>query len=412
MKVDYITVRYGELTLKGRNRGRFEAQMFRQIKNSLRHLDGLEFEKTYARAYIKLNGADYDQAAESLRRVFGIHSFSPVIRADNDLDAIRAAALSLWESLETKPATFKVTTKRGWKGFTYDTLELNHLVGSHILRAAPELKVDVRNPEMTLHVDIQPEGAYIYNRNEPGAGGFPHGSNGKAMLLLSGGIDSPVAGWSALRKGLELELIHYHSYPFTSEQATDKVIELARQLSLYSGKPLKLHLVPFTDVQTRFTQTGQEHLTITLMRRSMLRIAGLLAERSGAGAIVSGDSLGQVASQTLGSMNVIGRTLDIPLLRPLIMMDKQEIIDRAVKIGTYTTSILPFEDCCTLFVPKSPSTNPNLNVVERTENGIPELDELIVKAADGVETVMLDWGKVFRRKEKTVLREAEERDWF
>ncbi|OXM15635.1 tRNA uracil 4-sulfurtransferase ThiI [Paenibacillus herberti] len=410
MKYDHITVRYGELTLKGRNRGRFEQQMFRQIKNSLRHLEGLEFEKTYARAYIKLNGVDYEQAAEGLRRVFGLHSFSPVIRAVNELEAIKEAALSLWESLEVKPATFKVKVKRGWKGFPHVTHELQHLIGSHVLRAAPELKVDVHRPEMELNVDIQPEGAYIFCRSEPGAGGFPYGSNGKAMLLLSGGIDSPVAGWSAMRKGLELELVHYHSFPFTSEQATDKVIELARQLSLYAGKPLKLHLVPFTDIQTRFTGTGQDHLIITLMRRAMLEIAGMLAERNGAGGIVSGDSLGQVASQTLDSMNVIGRVLDIPLLRPLIMMDKQEIIDQAVKIGTYTTSILPFEDCCTLFVPKSPSTNPNLRVVERTENGIAELKELLLKAADGVETVNLDAGKVFRKK--TVLQEAEERDWF
>ncbi|QJC52532.1 tRNA 4-thiouridine(8) synthase ThiI [Paenibacillus albicereus] len=410
MEYDLITVRYGELTLKGRNRGRFEQQMFRYIKLSLQHLEGLEFEKTYARAYIKLNGVAYERVAEALRRVFGIHSFSPVKRAANELEAIQEAALELWRALPAKPATFKVTVKRGWKGFPHVTHELNHLIGSHILRAAPELKVDVRQPEMELRVDIQPEGAYIFNRIEAGAGGFPYGSNGKAMLLLSGGIDSPVAAWSAMRKGLELELVHFHSFPFTSEQATDKVIELARQLSRWAGKPLKLHLVPFTDIQTRFTQTGQDHLIITLMRRAMLRIAGLLAEQAGAGAVVSGDSLGQVASQTLGSMNVIGRSLELPLLRPLIMMDKQEIIDRAVQIGTYGTSILPFEDCCTLFVPKSPSTNPNLRIVERTEGGIAELDEQIEQAVRDVETVQLDRGQVLRRQRE--VREADERDWF
>ena len=372
MIYDFVTVRFGELTLKGRNRGRFEQQLLRQIKTALHDIEGLEFTKTYARIYIGLNGAAYEAVAERLRRVFGIHSFSPVKRTESELEQIRDAALQVWEALPGKPATFKVSVKRGWKSFPHPTYEMNHLVGSHILRATPELSVDVHHPDIELHVDIQPEGTYVYCASESGAGGFPYGTNGKALLLLSGGIDSPVAGWSAMRKGLELEAVHFHSYPFTSEGATDKVIELARRLSLYAGKPLKLHLVSFTDIQTAFTGTGQEHLIITLMRRSMLRIAELIAQAREAGAVVTGDSLGQVASQTLGSMNVIGRSLTLPLLRPLVMMDKQEIIDRSVQIGTFETSILPFEDCCTLFVPKSPSTNPNLRIVERTEQGIRE----------------------------------------
>lgn len=208
------------------------------------------------------------------------------------------------------------------------------------------------------------------------------------MLLLSGGIDSPVAGWSALRRGLEIECVHFHSYPFTSERAQQKVLDLAKVLAGFAGK-IKVHMVPFTEIQTRFTQVGHDNLIITLMRRAMLRIATKLAEQHRAMALVTGDSLGQVASQTLGSMNVIGRATDIPLLRPLVMMDKNEIIDISVKIGTYDLSILPYEDCCTLFVPKSPATNPNLRIVEQIEAHIEGLDALIDEAVNHTETIVL-----------------------
>lgn len=233
--------------------------------------------------------------------------------------------------------------------------------------------------------------------------------NGKAMLLLSGGIDSPVAGWTAMRKGLEIEAVHFHSYPFTSQQATDKVVALAQRLAHYGGR-IKLHLVPFTELQTLLAQQKQDHLIITLMRRSMLRIAERLAERSGALALVTGDSLGQVASQTLGSMNVIGRTASLPLLRPLVMMDKLEIIRISERIGTYETSILPYEDCCTLFVPKSPATNPNLRVVEGIEHALGEqLERLVAEAVAGTETVvMTPQGK---EEEKRPTAAPEDR-WF
>jgi thiamine biosynthesis protein ThiI len=248
----------------------------------------------------------------------------------------------------------------------------------------------------------------VFSEVIPAAGGFPYGTNGKAMLLLSGGIDSPVAAWSSMRRGLEVECVHFYSYPYTSELAKEKVIDLAKVLAGYPGK-IKLHLVPFTEIQTSFTRTGQDNMIITLMRRSMLRIATKLAERAGALAIVTGDSLGQVASQTLSSMNVIGRATDLPLLRPLVMMDKNEIIDIAQKIGTYELSILPYEDCCTLFVPKSPTTNPNLAVVERVEASLQELPAMIDQAVEATETLVLEAnGKVWGRKEKTVVRE----EWF
>ncbi|AJY76344.1 tRNA uracil 4-sulfurtransferase ThiI [Paenibacillus beijingensis] len=411
MIYDRILVRFGELTMKGRNRGRFEQQLLRQIKLSLRAFSALQYEKTYGRIYIILNGEPYDKVAERLKDVFGLSSFSPVKRAEPELESIRDTALDVMRSLSSVPSTFKVSVRRGWKEFHHDSQQMNHLVGSHVLRAIPALKVDVRSPQVELRVDIQYEGAYIYCESIAGAGGFPYGTSGKALLLLSGGIDSPVAGWLALRKGLELEAVHFHSYPFTSEQAKQKVIALARRLAHYTGRPLKLHLVPFTEVQTALAGQKQDHLMITMMRRAMLRITGELAERHGASAVVTGDSLGQVASQTLGSMNVIGRTMELPLLRPLIMMDKQEIIDIAERIGTFATSILPFEDCCTLFVPKSPSTNPNLRVVEKVESFIPELDAMLQRAVDGTETVSL---RATDREPEFVhtTAAAGENDWF
>jgi len=389
MKYDLVLVRFGEIVIKGRNRNRFEAMLLTQIKAALKDLPALEFERSYARVYIKLNGESYERAADRLKDIFGILSFSPVVSSALELETIRDHSLRLIRELETPPATFKVSVHRGWKQYPHNSIEMNHLVGSHVLRNTPGLKVDVRDPDVELKVDIQPESAYIYCEVAKGAGGFPLGMNGKAMLLLSGGIDSPVAGWMSMRKGLKIEAVHFHSYPFTSEQAKEKVVTLAKRLAYYGGK-IKLHLVPFTDIQTKLVQSGHDNLIITLMRRSMLRIAEKLAERNGALAIVTGDSLGQVASQTLGSMNVIGRATSLPLLRPLVMADKQDIIDHAVRIGTYETSILPFEDCCTLFVPKSPAINPNLKIVERAEAVLgAELEHLIDAAVEGTEVVVL-----------------------
>ncbi|MGG4035324.1 tRNA uracil 4-sulfurtransferase ThiI [Paenibacillus cisolokensis] len=392
MIYDRIILRLGEITVKGRNRGRFEKRLLEQVVEALKPFPRAKATATYGRIYVELNGEAYEPIRDRLKDVFGLSSFSPAKRADSELESIRDAALAIMRSYPDVPRTFKVTVKRAWKQFPHTSHEMNHLVGAHVLRATPNLKVDVHRPDVELHVDIQPEGTYLYCEAVPGAGGFPYGTNGKAILLLSGGIDSPVAGWMAMRKGLELEAVHFHSYPFTSEQAKDKVVELARRLAYYGGGSLKLHLVPFTDIQTALVRFNKEHLLITLMRRAMLRIAERIADRRKAGAIVTGDSLGQVASQTLGSMNVIGRTTSLPLLRPLVMMDKLEIIRMAERIGTYETSILPYEDCCTLFQPKSPSTNPNLNVVERIESSMPELDGMIAAAVDGTETIVVEYG--------------------
>lgn len=389
MIYDKIIIRYGDLAMKGRNRSTFEKKLLQQLMQALHAYTRLTYDKSFGRLYITMNGEPFEPIAERVKEVFGIWSFSPVVSVSSELESIREAALSLMQNLPKVPDTFKVSVKRAWKKFPHSSQEMNHLVGSHVLRAVPELTVNVHKPEVELRVDIQQEATYVFSEIIPGAGGFPFGSNGKAMLLLSGGIDSPVAGWLAMRKGLELEAVHFHSYPFTSDQAKEKVIELAKRLSYYAGVPLKLHLVPFTEIQTTLAQANQEPLIITLMRRAMLRITEALAHKEGAGGIVTGESLGQVASQTLPSMDVIGRATTLPMLKPLIMMDKQEIIDIAHRIDTFATSILPYEDCCTLFLPKSPSTNPNLRIVERTEAYIKDMERLLAEAVAGTEVLIL-----------------------
>ncbi|WP_195572722.1 tRNA uracil 4-sulfurtransferase ThiI [Paenibacillus sp. 1001270B_150601_E10] len=393
MEYDMILLRYGEITIKGRNRHRFEKAAYDHVKAVLAPFPNVRIIKEFGRMYVEVNGEPLDQMIKVLRHVFGIVSLSPVKRAPSSFDEVLQTAIEMVEEYDPKPGTtFKVTARRAWKKFPHTSQELNHLVASPILKRFPNLSVNVREPMFNLHVEVREESTYVFHEVIHTAGGFPLGSNGKAMLLLSGGIDSPVAGYQALRRGLEIEAVHFHSYPFTSERAKQKVIDLAQILSNYAGR-IRVHMVPFTEVQTKLHQAGEEHLTITLMRRSMLRIASMLADKRKALAIVTGDSLGQVASQTLGSMNVIGRATELPLLRPLITMDKEEIVQIAHQIDTFETSILPYEDCCTLFVAKSPATNPNLRVVERIEERIPELDDLIQDAVDRTEMITLYAGQ-------------------
>lgn len=386
---DMILLRFGEITIKGRNRNRFEKAAYQHVKQVLKPYEQVEIIREYGRLYVKLNGAPLDELIAVLKHVFGIVSLSPVKQAPSELDAIVSTALQLVKEYDPQPGTtFKVTARRAWKKFPHSSQEMNHLVGAPVLREFSQLSVKVKEPDLNLRVEIREESTYLYHKVIPAVGGFPLASNGKAMLLLSGGIDSPVAGYQALRKGLDIEAIHFHSYPFTSERAKQKVLDLAQILGNYSGR-IRVHMVSFTDIQTKLHQSGHENVLITLMRRAMLRIAMKLAEKQKAMALVTGDSLGQVASQTLGSMNAIGRVCDIPLLRPLVTMDKEEIIHIAQEIGTFETSILPYEDCCTLFVPKSPSTNPNIRVLERIEASIPELEAMIEAAVETSDTITL-----------------------
>ncbi|MGF9642707.1 tRNA uracil 4-sulfurtransferase ThiI [Paenibacillus sp. MABNS29] len=408
MHYDMLLLRFGEFTLKGKNRTRFEKAVLNHVKLLLKPFPGASLRKEFGRIYVVLGGEPYEQIIQVLQKVFGITTISPVKMASVELGAIIETAVALMRELNVaEGTTFKVNARRVWKEFAHSSQEMNHLIGSPILREFQALRVDVHQPDIELRVEVREQAAYIFSDVIMAVGGFPLGTNGKAMLLLSGGIDSPVAGWSSMRRGLEIECVHFYSYPFTSERAKEKVIELARVLAGYAGL-IKIHLVPFTEVQTAFTRTGQDNLIITLMRRSMLRIATMLAEREGALALVTGDSLGQVASQTLSSMNVIGRSTELPLLRPLVMMDKQEITEIAKQIGTYDLSILPYEDCCTLFVPKSPTTNPNLWVVQKIEASIRDLNALIEQAVAATETLVLESGGAIEGRNEEVIQE----DWF
>lgn len=386
---DLLLLRFGEITIKGKNRSRFEKAALSHVKLLLRAYPRTEARKDYGRIYVVLNGEPAHEIIDALKNVFGVTSISPMKTVSSNLEDILSGATSFMKGISwAGEKTFKVSAKRAWKGFPHPSLEMNKLVSTPILMAVPGLKVDVHHPAVNLRVEIREQETYLYTEVIQAAGGYPLGSNGKAMLLLSGGIDSPVAGWSAMRRGLEIECVHFHSYPFTSKKAEEKVLDLARVLSSYVGQ-IKVHLVPFTEIQTILSQSGHDNLMITLMRRAMLRIATRLAENNGALALVTGDSLGQVASQTLSSMNVIGRATDLPLLRPLVMSDKEEIISMARQIGTYELSILPYEDCCTLFVPKSPATNPNLRIIESAEASLNQLTEEIEKAVQGTETLCI-----------------------
>jgi thiamine biosynthesis protein ThiI len=350
---------------------------------------GVTLSKEFGRIYVRLNGEPAGELTNALKKVFGIASISPVKVSRSEFEDILSVSRTFLNIIAPAAGTtFKVTARRVWKEFPHGSIEMNKLIATPLLQGYPGLIVDVKSPQMELRIEIREEHTYIFCENIPGVGGFPLGTNGKAMLLLSGGIDSPVAGWSSMRRGLEVECVHFYSYPYTSELARQKVVDLARVLSRYAGV-IRLHLVPFTEVQTSFTGIGQDNLIITLMRRAMLRIASTLAEREGALALVTGDSLGQVASQTLPSMNVIGRATELPLLRPLVMMDKSEIVELSQNIGTYDLSILPYEDCCTLFAPKSPATNPNMRIVDKIEASLPGYQELLDAAVAGTETVSI-----------------------
>jgi thiamine biosynthesis protein ThiI len=392
MKTDCIIIRLGELTLKGRNRGKFEKGIHAHIRKTLAPFSKVRYNLEFGRVYVELEGTSSESVIGALGKVFGLASFSPAYEAPLGLEAIQEKALQLMQSLPRLPAVFKVNVRRANKSFPHDTQKMNYLVGGYVLQGCPGLKVDVHHPEVELRVEIRDTRALLYVDVLEGAGGFPLGSSGRALLMLSGGIDSPVAGWLAMRKGLELEAVHFHSYPYTSERAKQKVIDLASKLAEYTSS-IKLHLVPFTDVQTSIHNVYKDNLLVTIMKRAMFRISEKIAERENLLAIVTGESLGQVASQTLPSLHAIGGVVSLPLIQPVIMLDKKEIVRIAEEIETFPISILPYEDCCTLFMPDSPSTNPNPRVVGKIESTMDWLPQRIDDAVNQTETLVIRSGE-------------------
>ncbi len=386
-----LIVRLGELVLKGDNRGRFEKTLLERVKSIVEHVPDVRIETAFGRIYLfAAEEATITQIGESVQNLFGIHSLSPAVVVENELSAIASTACLLADkAIESeRGGTFKVESKRSNKSFPLTAVQMSAHIGGRLLESFSHLKVDLHNPQWTLCIDMQSTQSFVYLKEctIAGVGGFPLGASGRALALLSGGIDSPVAAWLAMRRGLHLELLHFHSYPYTSEQARDKVIRLAKRLAAYGGT-LKLHMVPFTEVQEYIRRKVQDRLWVTVMRRAMLRIAERVAERASLQALVTGDSLGQVASQTLGSLRAMEEATSMPVIRPLITMDKQEIIRLASQIETLSISELPFDDCCSLFVPEHPTTNPNLNVVIESERRSRQLEALLAQAIERLETL-------------------------
>ncbi|SDM73283.1 thiamine biosynthesis protein ThiI [Psychrobacillus sp. OK028] len=386
MKWEKILVRYGELSTKGRNRKQFISHLRNNIRFSFVDLPNIKIQAERDRMFLtSSDDSEIDALIERLPKIFGIQSFSPVASCSKDLEDIQATALQIMDSLDNHEKTFRVTVKRSDKFFPLDTYELQSLVASNVLRKYSTLKVQMKKPEIDLRIEVLNDAVYMMAQVIPGAGGMPLGSNGRSLLMLSGGIDSPVAGYMLLKRGVRLDAIHFHSPPFTSERSKEKVMDLANQLSHF-GATVRLHVIPFTDIQQSIQAQIPENVSMTTTRRLMMKIADLVREEIGALGIVTGESLGQVASQTLESLTAINAVTSTPIFRPLISMDKLDIIDIAREIGTYETSILPYEDCCTIFTPSCPKTKPKLEKVEYYES-FKDFDELITEAVQNREVL-------------------------
>jgi len=378
---ELILVRYGEVALKGGNRSFFINRLVRNIGKSL---NGIQYSiiKDRGRILVEIPGGpnQLQEAVKRLKKVFGIVSLSRVVKVEKDLDKIKQRALEMVESQQA--ATFKVESRRADKAFPVKSPEICRQVGAYILKKSDNTRVDVHNPDLLINIEIRDE-AYIFAGFEKGSGGLPTGTGGRGLLLLSGGIDSPVAGWMVAKRGVELEAVHFHSFPFTSERAKQKVIDLAEVLAVYTGG-IKLHMVSLTDIQGSINRNCPAEQSTILTRRFMMRIAERIAAETKALALVTGESLGQVASQTLESICVTDSSVDLPVFKPLLGMDKVEIIDRARGIDTYELSILPYEDCCTIFLSEHPETKPRLEKILQSESHL-EAEPLISQAVESRE---------------------------
>lgn len=386
-RYDHILIRYGELSLKGKNRNSFIKQLFANVKTALKSFPALEFERQHDRMYIYLHEEDVAKVSDTLSRVFGISSFSLAVKTMPDMDEIVQACLDSLPLQEEK--TFKVAARRSDKTFPLISDQINRQVATAILKNSV-WKVNVKDPDVKVVIEVHQDAAYIMTNKMAGAGGYPVGVGGKAMVLLSGGIDSPVASYLMMKRGVHIECIHFAAPPYTSQNAQDKVMKLAELISPYQGE-IVVHVVPFTDLQLAIYQNADESYAITLMRRMMMRIAAKLAERRHCQAIATGESIGQVASQTLESMQAINAVTTMPLIRPVVCMDKVEIIDLSKKIGTYDTSIFPFEDCCTIFTPKNPVTKPRIDKCERYESRF-DWEKLVDRCVDDVKSIWIHPG--------------------
>ena len=393
MKFQTYLIKYGEIGIKGKNRYMFEDALVRQIKHSLKDLDGLfHTYKAQGRVYVDCDGDyDGDEVVEALKRVFGIVGICPVVRVeDKGFEELKKDVIAYMDEVyPDKNITFKVESRRAKKTYPKKSMEINYDLGEAILYAFPEIRVDVHHPDVLLHVEVREE-IYIYSEIIPGPGGMPIGTNGTAMLLLSGGIDSPVAGYMIAKRGVKIDAVYFHAPPYTSERAKQKVVDLANLVARYSG-PINLHVVNFTDIQLYiYEQCPHEELTI-IMRRYMMKIAERIGKEQGCLGLITGESIGQVASQTVQSLAATNEVCTMPVFRPVIGFDKQEIVDISLKINTYETSIQPYEDCCTIFVAKHPVTKPNIQMIKKSEKKLEEkIDEMMDQAVNTAERIYIE----------------------
>ena len=386
---EIILLKLGEMVLKGLNRRSFEDKLQANIHRRLWPYGQFKVYTRQSTTYVepKNDDCDVEGAFETLKKVFGIVGLSLARPCEKDKDAIVAACRQFLDDKLSAARTFKVESKRADKSFPMNSIQLSQYVGGELDELYPDLHVDVHHPELTVYVEIRDYAAYVHADPEPGAGGLPVGINGRAVSLLSGGIDSPVSSWMIAKRGVALDMVHFFSYPYTSPEAKEKVIQLARDLLPYTGR-LTVHVVPFTAIQEELRRSCPEELFTIIMRRFMMRISQEVAKRCGAKALVTGECLGQVASQTMDAMLCTGAVVQLPILRPCVGMDKEEIVQISRRIGTYDTSILPYEDCCTVFTPRHPRLRPILSEVEAAEAGL-DIEGLVKAAVDGIERIQL-----------------------
>lgn len=387
MKWNEILVRYGELSLKGRNRNLFVQRLRKNVKFQTKDLETVSVHAERDRMFIRAEDeSEIEEVLQRLQHVFGIHSYSPIARTERTDEAIEKLVLDVLSMKDLTGKTFKVEAKRADKTYGKTSQQIQQWIGAHALRNYPELTAQMKNPDFVLHVDIRRDAAYISSEVYKGPGGFPVGSSGRSLLMLSGGIDSPVAGYYMMKRGVALEAIHFASPPYTSDLAKEKVLDLAEHLSKF-GPTIKVHVIPFTKIQKLIDEKIPANLTMTVTRRLMMRIADRVREERGLLGIVTGESIGQVASQTLESMTAINAVTETPIIRPLVTFDKSEIIETSEHIGTYDISIRPYEDCCTIFTPANPTTKPRLDKVEHFEGQV-DFEELITEAVNEREVVI------------------------
>lgn len=387
---DMILLKLGEIVLKGLNRRYFEQKLMANAARRIKPYGNFKIYTIQSTTYVEPldDAADIDGAFEALKDVFGIIALSRAVACEKDADAITRKAIEYLGDALKQAKSFKVETRRSDKAFPMTSIQLSQYVGGELSEAFPEVAVDVHNPEFVVHVEVRDLAAYVHSAPVPGAGGMPIGSNGSAVTLLSGGIDSPVSTYMIAKRGVRLIPVHFFSFPYTSEAAKEKVIELAQTLTAYCGR-MRLCIVPFTHIQEEIRDKCPEEYFTIIMRRFMMRIADRIAKDNACGALVTGENLGQVASQTMTAMGVTQAVTDLPVLRPLIGFDKEEIVRYARRIGTFETSILPYEDCCTVFTPRHPELKPKLDVVAEIETEL-DVEALVEEAVHGIEHVKLE----------------------